>query len=176
MGNPMKQKKSAPVEPAREPADEQPDRVPAQCLCGSVRLDIQYPAFWAWHDHSRASRLAHGAAYATYVGTWRKRFRILKGRRTIARYEDETTGNTRAFCSRCGTPVYYERKQSPKWINIPRALFLSRTGRETRYHLNIAEQQDWTYAGAPLVPLKGYPGVVWERPKRKKRREPPPMF
>jgi hypothetical protein len=35
--------------------------------------------------------------------------------------------------------------------------------------------QDWTYLGEPLVPLKGFPGIVWERPTRnsprKKRRE-----
>jgi hypothetical protein len=53
-------------------------------------------------------------------------------------------------------------------INIPRALFDGRVGREPRYHLNIAEQVDWLYTGAPLVPLKDYPGVVWERPRSRK--------
>ena len=47
-----------------------------KCLCGKVQVEINLPAFWAWHDHGRPSRLAHGAVYATYVGTWRKRFRI----------------------------------------------------------------------------------------------------
>lgn len=55
-------------------------------------------------------------------------------------------------------------------VNIPRALFTSRTGREPRYHIAIQELQDWTYLGEPLGPLKGFPGVVWERPTRKKRR------
>ena len=50
-----------------------------QCLCGNVRFEIDVPARWAWHDHSAASRRAHGAAYATYVGSWRKRFRITRG-------------------------------------------------------------------------------------------------
>ena len=36
----------------------------------------------------------------------------------------------------------------------------------------IDELQDWTYTGKPLVPLKGYPGVVWERPKSRKRPKP----
>ena len=44
-----------------------------QCLCGKVCFEIDVPARWAWHDHSPASRRAHGAAYATYVGSWRKR-------------------------------------------------------------------------------------------------------
>ena len=54
-------------------------------------------------------------------------------------------------------------------VNIPRALFTGRTGREPRYHVAIEELQDWAYAGNRLVPLKGYPGIVWERPKSRKR-------
>jgi hypothetical protein len=143
----------------------------AQCLCGAVRLEIEYPAFWAFHDHGRASRLAHGAAYATYVGSWKKRFRVVKGKAKIARYEDKESGTARAFCMRCGTPLFCERARSPHMVNIPRALFAGRTGREPLYHLAIAELQDWTWRGAKLVPLKGYPGVVWERPRRKRRRD-----
>ncbi len=146
------------------------ERTAARCLCGDVRLEIDYPAFWAWHDHSQASRLAHGAAYATYVGSWRKRFRITRGGNRIGRYEDKRTATVRAFCKRCGTPLYYERARSPHMINIPRALFESRTGRQPLYHAGIAELQDWTYAGGRLVPLKGYPGIVWERPRKTRAR------
>ena len=53
-------------------------------------------------------------------------------------------------------------------INIPRALFNGRTGREPRYHVAIEELQDWTYTGNRLVPLKGYPGIVWERPRSRR--------
>jgi hypothetical protein len=144
-------------------------RVSGRCLCGAVELEIDYPAFWAWHDHSEASRLAHGAAYATYIGCWRKRVRVAKGQRSIARFEDAKTGSTRSFCSRCGTPLFYERKRWPHMVNIPRALFTGRTGREPRYHVAIEELQDWTYRGERLVPLKGYPGIVWERPKSRRR-------
>ena len=110
-------------------------QVSGRCLCGAVKLEIDFPAFWAWHDHSTASRPAHGAAYATYIGCWRKHARVAKGRRSIARFEDATTESTRSFCSRCGTPLLYERKRSPHMVNIPRALFTGRTGREPRYHV-----------------------------------------
>jgi hypothetical protein len=56
-------------------------------------------------------------------------------------------------------------------VNIPRALFTERTGRETRYHMHLSEAADWTYLGEPLAPLKGYPGVMWERPRKKKPRQ-----
>jgi hypothetical protein len=144
-------------------------RVTGRCLCGAVELEIDFPAFWAWHDHSAASRRAHGAAYATYIGCWRKHARVAKGQRSITRFEDVTTESTRSFCSRCGTPLLYERKRSPHMVNIPRALFTGRTGREPRYHVAIEELQDWTYTGQRLVPLRGYPSVVWERPKSRRR-------
>src|SRR5471032_2394351 len=110
-----------------------------QCLCGKVRLEIDVPAFWAWHDHSTASRRAHGAAYATYVGSWRSRFRITQGRASITRFEDEAARTARSFCARCGTPLFYERAHSPEMVNIPRGLFENRTGREPRYHIAIGE-------------------------------------
>jgi hypothetical protein len=140
-----------------------------QCLCGKVAFEIDVPARWAWHDHSAASRRAHGAAYATYVGSWRKRFRITKGAAQVTRYEDAATKTARSFCATCGTPLTYERARSPHMVNISRALFSSRTGRQPLYHIAIEELQEWAYTGEPLVPLKGYPGVVWQRSKKKRR-------
>jgi hypothetical protein len=153
----------------RETFDD-PGLVTGQCLCGAVSLEIDYPARWAWHDHSYASRMAHGAAYATYVGSWRKRFRVTDGEGEITRYEDKDSGATRSFCRRCGTPLFYERARSPHMVNIPRALFRHRTGRQPLYHAGISELQDWAYRGEPLTPLKGFPGIVWQRPRRRKRR------
>src|ERR1700743_2004671 len=140
-----------------------------QCLCGKIAFEIDVPARWAWHDHSAASRRAHGAAYATYVGSWRKRFRITEGEADVARFEDKATKTARSFCKRCGTPLIYERPRSLHMVNIPRALFSDRTGRQPLYHIAIEELQEWAYAGEPLVPLKGFPGVVWQRAKEKGR-------
>jgi hypothetical protein len=160
------------------PESTKRDRVTAEgaCVCGAVRLEIVVPAVWAWHDHSAASRHAQGAAFATYVGSWKSRFRILEGEAAISRFVDAERGTTRSFCARCGTPLTYERPRSPKIVNIPRALFAGRTGREPRYHMFAAEAADWTYLGEPLAPLKGYPGVLRERPRKKKRRLAEGMF
>lgn len=152
-----------------------PSTVAGRCLCGAVRFGIDYPAFWSWHDHSRASRLAHGAAYATYVGVWRKRFRVTAGGDEIACYEDKSNGTKRSFCRRCGTPLIYERARARHMINIPRALFEARTGRQPLYHIGIDERPEWAYREEALVPLKGYPGVVWNRSRKKTRADKPPV-
>lgn len=138
-----------------------------RCVCGDVRFEIDVPAVWAWHDHSGASRRAQGCAYATYVGSWKSRFRMLAGEASLTRFEDPDAGTARSFCSRCGAPVLYERARSPRYVNIPRALFETRTGREPRYHLHLEDQAEWIYLGEPVSPLKGYPGVMRVRPRRK---------
>jgi hypothetical protein len=143
--------------------------VSGQCLCGKVHLEIGLPARWAWHDHSNASRQAHGAAYATYVGSWKSRFRITRGQASITRFEDKAVRTARSFCKHCGTPLVYERAHAPQMVNIPRALFETRTGREPLYHIAVEQQPEWAYTGAPLRPLKGFPGVVWEGPGKRKR-------
>ena len=127
------------------------------------------PARWAWHDHSPASRRAHGAAYATYVGAGASVSGSPTVKQPIARYEDKATKTVRSFCAGCGTPIAYERARSPHMVNIPRALFSGRTGRQPLYHIAIEQLQEWAYTGEPLVPLKGFPGVVWQRSKKKKR-------
>jgi hypothetical protein len=157
---------------AAKPAKASAVQAGGQCVCGDVRFEIDVPAVWAWHDHSRTSRHAQGCAYATYVGSWKSRFRILKGATRISRFENKETGTVRSFCARCGTPLFYERPRAPKMINIPRALFAARTGREPRYHVGLSEAAEWEYRDEALAPLKGFPGVMWERPRKKKRREP----
>jgi hypothetical protein len=141
--------------------------VAGQCHCGEVQVEIDFPARWAWHDHSAASRHVHGAAYATYVGSWRSRFRITGGLSSITRFEDPAAGTVRSFCSRCGTPVSFERSRSPQMVNVPRALFKTRTGWQPRYHIGIDESPEWAYWGEKLAPLKGFPGVLWDRSRRK---------
>ena len=155
---------------ARRAANASLPLAAARCLCGAVELEVAVPVFWAWHDHSAATRRVHGAAYATYVGVWKSKVRVKKGEAQLAHYEDKEAGRVRGFCKRCGTPLTYERNHSPKMINIPRALFKGRTGREPLYHIAIDELQEWTYLGERLVPLKGYPGVVWTRPKNKRKK------
>lgn len=145
--------------------------VEGRCVCGDIVVAMVFPAFWAWHDHSPATRHAHGAAYATFVGSWKSRVRIKKGQTKLARFEDKASGAARSFCKRCGTPIFYERPNAPKWVNIPRALFATRTGREPRYHIGLSDAAEWEYRGEAVAPLKGYPGVMWTRPRKKKRED-----
>jgi hypothetical protein len=155
---------------AAKPAKRAAAPAVGRCACGKVEIEIDVPAFWAWHDHSRATQRAQGCAYATYIGVWRSRFRVKKGAKMIARFEDIATHNIRSFCSACGTPLVFERANRKKMVNLPRALFDTRTGREPRYHRYLEEAPDWAYRQEPLAPMKDYPGVMMEKSRRKSAR------
>jgi hypothetical protein len=161
---------------AAKPKPKAAQVIRGQCLCGAVEIETDVPVFWAWHDHSARSRIAHGAAYATYVGTYRSKVRINRGEDVVRRFTEEGTGDVRAFCGACGAPVSYERKRSPKWVNLPRALFSGRTGREAKYHVAYEQLQDWAYLGAPVSPVKNYPGLMMERARKKAAKAEDSLF
>jgi hypothetical protein len=146
-----------------------------QCLCGAVVIEIEIPAFWAWHDHSRETQIAHGAASATYIGCWRSKVRIVNGAEAINTFTSANGQSTRSFCKTCGTPLTYARSRDAKMINLPRALFAGRTGREPRYHIGLEQMPEWAYRQEPVKPLKGYPGVMVVKTPRAKAVEMNPF-
>ncbi len=151
--------------------------VKGTCGCGIVQFEIKYPARWAYHDHSASTRHMTGTSSVTYVGSWRKRFRYTSGEEALSDYRDEEKGITRRFCIECGTPIAYERDASPHMVNVPRGLFAEGVGREPRYHVRMAEMPEWAYTGEQVNPLKDYPTVLYERPRKtKKRKAPDAMF
>jgi len=153
------------------------DWIKGECGCGLIAFEIKHPARWAYHDHSVSTRRFSGNATTTYVGSWRKRFRLIRGEAQLSAYRDEEKGITRRFCIECGTTVVYERDASPHMINIPRGLFSDAVGREPRYHLRMREKPDWAWEGGTLSNLKGFPGVLYERPRKPKKRDlPEDMF
>jgi len=150
-----------------------PEWVKGACGCGIVQFEIKYPARWAYHDHSAATRSIMGTSSVTYVGSWRKRFRITSGGEALSHYRDDERAVTRRFCIECGAPVTYERDASPHMVSTPRGLFGEGVGREPRYHVRMSEMPDWAYTGEQVNPLKDYPTVLYERPRKSKKRTVP---
>jgi len=148
-------------------------RLDGSCRCGAVHFAVDshtpYPYQRCYCSICRKS--AGGGGYAINIMGVADTLEV-EGMRAIRKWHApigrRIGAAERSFCRHCGTPLIYERPPK-KMINIPRALFESRTGRQPIYHIGIDEAQDWAYGGERLVPLKGYPGVVWTRPVRKKR-------
>lgn len=139
------------------------------CLCGKVVFEIKVPARWAFHCHCEECRTANGAGCSTNVGSWRKRFRMIDGESAIKRVSSSVHGQ-RSFCADCGSSLFFESPRSPHMINISRGLFSTRVGREPRYHLHFGDRPDWAYDGGKVAPMKEWPHVMYERPKKPRER------
>ena len=131
------------------------------CQCGAVRFTVDGDLGRASICHCRMCQKAFGAFFGPLVPA-----PGLRWTRGTPKYFQSSNRVKRGFCDACGTPLTYVRDHAPKMVNIPRALFETRTGREPRYHLAVEQSADWEYRGETLAPLKGYPGVMWARPRK----------
>src|SRR6188768_238098 len=85
--------------PPGDPSPMATQTIPASCLCGDVRWEVDGPltppdpndksplAFLAMsHCHCAMCRKAHGAPFGTYLAVRDDQFRLTHGRERIVRY------------------------------------------------------------------------------------------
>jgi hypothetical protein len=77
-----------------------------QCLCGTVRYEVDGPFASMMNCHCSMCRKHHGAPYATFVSAPLAGFRWVSGQDSISRFKTES-GGSRSFCQTCGsvTPI-----------------------------------------------------------------------
>jgi hypothetical protein len=78
-----------------------------QCLCGTVRYEVDGPLESMMNCHCSMCRKHHGAPFATFVGAPLAGFRWVSGEGSISRYVTQS-GGSRSFCQVCGsvTPIF----------------------------------------------------------------------
>ena len=145
--------------------------VSGRCLCGAVELRFDFLAFWAWQDHSDGepsrSRALRTRPISAVGGSAPA---LVKGQKSIARFEDAKP--TRSEASAPGAELHcFTRASALRTWSIPR-------GHSPAAVRDASPAVAWpsrnyrvsdTNIGNRLIPLKGYPGIVWERPKSLRR-------
>jgi len=76
-----------------------------KCLCGGVRFEIDEDLGPIIYCHCSMCRRASGLAFASNATVGSAAFRITSGDDLIRKYQSSSDG-FRAFCSRCGSPIY----------------------------------------------------------------------
>lgn len=94
---------------------------PGACLCGAVSFTIQAPSLFCCHCHCRYCRLAHGAAFVTWVGAAQERFELIDPEGRLAWYQSSKQSR-RGFCSQCGSTMFFASELAPGEIHVARAL------------------------------------------------------
>jgi hypothetical protein len=96
-----------------------------ECLCGSVRFEIDRAVGPFELCHCSRCRKVSGSAFMAGLGVRRGDFRWLSGRALIKSYEAPIRESPPAyrvcFCSRCGSPLPDPNSLS-EWFEIPAGL------------------------------------------------------
>ena len=90
--------------------------ITGKCLCGKVRYEINARLGPIVYCHCSMCRRATGSAFATNASVRANEFRVVAGSELISEYESSPS-NIRAFCSRCGSPLYC------RWFGLFRIRF-----------------------------------------------------
>ena len=88
-----------------------------RCLCGKVRYEINGALGPVVQCHCSMCRRASGSAFATNASVEADAFRIVAGRKSIKTFES-SKGGTRAFCRRCGSPVFGLIGEAPQIVRV----------------------------------------------------------
>ncbi len=123
------------------------------CLCGAIRYRIALPPKWVAHCHCSMCRRAQGAGFVTWVGVVDHAFSIESGDDVLARYKSSPAA-VRSFCSRCGTPLFFQSTRWPGEMHVTLATLDSAEGLEPQAHSYWsvhAAWADWSGKKLPIV-------------------------
>ena len=87
------------------------------CLCRGVRFRIEGELGPVQVCHCQQCRKAQGGPFAAVIPVAASAFHFLEGEALLSAYES-SPGKQRAFCSRCGSPVFSRREDLPGVLRL----------------------------------------------------------
>jgi hypothetical protein len=119
-----------------------PDELTGRCLCGATRFHINGRVGAVGYCHCGQCRRASGTAFASNANVARANIEFLSGLDEVTEYES-SPGKFRAFCSRCGSPVYSRSTADPDNLRIRLGLLDQDPGRRALAHLWVSSKAPW---------------------------------
>ena len=128
------------------------------CLCGAIHYAIEGRIGPVVNCHCSQCRKASGAAFASNASVPRDAFRFLSGRSSVREYES-SPGHWRAFCGRCGSPVYARRSADPMTLRIRLGGLDGDPGRRPAAHVFTGSMAPWHAIHDELPCFETLPGT-----------------
>jgi len=111
-----------------------------QCSGVSFRIIGELPPIQVCHCIQ--CRKAQGTAFATNMPVERAAFQLDGGAELITEYES-SPGKKRAFCRRCGSPIYSRRDDLPQVLRIRAGLINEPLPVRPAAHFHVGEKANW---------------------------------
>lgn len=112
------------------------------CLCRSVRFEIDGELGAIQLCHCAQCRKAQGTPFAANTPVNAASFKLQAGAELLQHFES-SPGKERAFCSRCGSPVYSRRTALPDVLRIRAGLLDQPLPVKPAWHAFVADKANW---------------------------------
>ena len=112
------------------------------CLCGHITYEITQTLGDYGFCHCKSCRKASGSAHAANIGILRKHFQLSDPDQLIREFES-APGKFRAFCSRCGSPLYAYLSDSAETVRIRLGSLDTEFETRPKVHSFVAHRASW---------------------------------
>ena len=119
------------------------------CLCRNVKYEIEGELGEFGFCHCTSCRKASGSAHAANAPVERGQFRLVSGEDTLREFES-APGKLRAFCSRCGSPIYAYLAATREVLRIRLGTLDTPFTRTPKAHTWVSDKAPWEPIGADL--------------------------
>jgi len=119
------------------------------CLCGGVRFRIHGKLGPAGFCHCKQCQRASGSAFAANAPVRTRYLELSSGSDLLKEYES-SPGKFRAFCGRCGSPIYSRRDSEPELRRIRLGSLDSDPERRPLGHVWVRSKAPWYSIGDSL--------------------------
>ena len=116
--------------------------IEGKCLCGGVSYRVTGKLGPVALCHCSQCRKASGSAFACNASVRSKYLHMESGRELIREFES-SPGKLRAFCSRCGSPVYSRVRSDPDTLRLRLGLLDGDPGRRPVAHVWVSSRAPW---------------------------------
>jgi hypothetical protein len=113
-----------------------------RCLCGGIRFSVKGDLQPIQLCHCGDCRRAQGAPFASNMPVTTDAFELHSGMELLQHFES-SPGKERAFCSRCGSPVYSRKTSRPGVLRIRAGLFEQPLPVRPVFHQFVSDKANW---------------------------------
>lgn len=113
-----------------------------QCLCGAVRYELSGSLGEVRYCYCNQCRRATGTAFSANASVPKANYHLLSGQDVISEYRS-SPGEHRAFCSKCGSPVYARIDAYPEHIRIRIGSLSGDVRPDITGHVWVSAKPEW---------------------------------
>jgi hypothetical protein len=122
----------------------------ASCLCGGIRIAVSGKVGPLVYCHCTRCQKASGSVFSANADVRRRYWRFESGEDLVREFES-SPGVYRAFCWRCGSPVYSRRDADPETLRLRLGLVEGDPGRRALARFWVESSAPW-YEIADALP------------------------